>query len=202
MKCPYCGAEHPENARFCPVTGQTLLKSQERVCPVCGVAVQADWPYCQACGAPLQKHKIPYPYLASMVAGVLSILLGAYFTWGYFHTLAETADTLRSSAWRDAGRISLKESPDLLLYSPDGAMLASVQGERISVYTTSDMRLVTRLKADATVRSLQFSPSGDLLAAGLETGHVELWRLPEGVLLRTIAWNSAAVLTVDFSSDG
>ncbi len=203
MKCPYCGEEHPADARFCPSTGQMLSPSQESTCPSCGAPVQAEWPYCQSCGAPLHKRALTYSHLALMAAGVVCMLLGVYFTWAYFSSLPSDRDRAQETAsWKQTGKLPSKEAPDLVKYSSDGKMFASVQGRRIAVYEAENMRLVTGLDTDAPVRSVQFSPAGDRLAAGLEDGRVLLWSLPDGALQRTLEWNNAAVLVVDFSPDG
>ena len=31
MKCPYCGQEHPDDFKFCPISGQPLVP-QTKVC--------------------------------------------------------------------------------------------------------------------------------------------------------------------------
>lgn len=53
MHCSYCGQEHPDSARFCPVTGKTLVPEQA-ICPRCGRGVQAEATYCPTCGADLR----------------------------------------------------------------------------------------------------------------------------------------------------
>lgn len=49
MKCPHCGNEHPENAQFCPITGEKL--EQKPACVSCAREIKAGTRYCPYCGA-------------------------------------------------------------------------------------------------------------------------------------------------------
>ena len=58
MKCPYCGQEHPDNAKFCMETGQKLepqkIACQNRDCPDFGVAIlPLEAKFCPRCGHPI-----------------------------------------------------------------------------------------------------------------------------------------------------
>lgn len=46
MKCPHCGYENPEKAKFCQNCGQP----QERLCPNCGTANSMQAKFCLNCG--------------------------------------------------------------------------------------------------------------------------------------------------------
>jgi class 3 adenylate cyclase len=46
MKCPFCGFENPERAKFC----QNCGKPQERLCPNCGTANSLQAKFCMNCG--------------------------------------------------------------------------------------------------------------------------------------------------------
>jgi class 3 adenylate cyclase len=46
MKCPHCGFENPEAAKFCQNCGQP----QERLCPNCGTANSMQAKFCMNCG--------------------------------------------------------------------------------------------------------------------------------------------------------
>jgi class 3 adenylate cyclase len=46
MKCPHCGFENPEAAKFCQDCGQP----QERMCPNCGTANSVQAKFCLNCG--------------------------------------------------------------------------------------------------------------------------------------------------------
>ena len=55
-KCPSCGAEVPENAKFCLECGNKIeiLAENEMICPSCG-AKTAKGKFCSECGASLVK---------------------------------------------------------------------------------------------------------------------------------------------------
>ena len=58
MKCPYCGQEHPDNAKFCMETGQKLEPQkracQNKECPDFGAAIlPLEAKFCPRCGHPV-----------------------------------------------------------------------------------------------------------------------------------------------------
>jgi hypothetical protein len=55
ISCPHCGHEHPDNARFCPLTGKTITTAL-RTCPRCGKATRAEWSRCPYCAAVLRPE--------------------------------------------------------------------------------------------------------------------------------------------------
>ena len=58
MKCPNCGAENREGARFCRQCAGALPvgpAESAQVCPNCGAQVPAGTRFCLACGASLDK---------------------------------------------------------------------------------------------------------------------------------------------------
>ena len=59
MKCPYCGQEHPDVFKFCPISGQSLAP-QTKVCgnPDCkyeNVPIEAK--FCPRCGTPFSSKE-------------------------------------------------------------------------------------------------------------------------------------------------
>lgn len=56
IKCPKCGSELPENAKFCLECGAKIevLSDDEIICPVCGKKTPKG-KFCMECGAPLIK---------------------------------------------------------------------------------------------------------------------------------------------------
>ena len=56
VKCSKCGAELPENAKFCLECGEkvVVLQENEMICPSCGKATPKG-KFCMECGAPLAK---------------------------------------------------------------------------------------------------------------------------------------------------
>jgi hypothetical protein len=87
MKCPYCGNEHPDRARFCPTTGQSLeyASSTSVTCPNCGKSIPAEAQFCPLCGFVLtvaetdQPGVIPtggfFKRIFVWVAGALAIFI-------------------------------------------------------------------------------------------------------------------------------
>ncbi len=58
IHCPHCGQNHPEGAKFCPVTGKLLeVEISAPRCPSCGEAVEPGWVVCAYCGKPLQQER-------------------------------------------------------------------------------------------------------------------------------------------------
>ena len=69
MKCPHCGKEHSDSAKFCENTGKELLKA----CPWedCADYGKAILPmrakFCPRCGRPLQgKHEETRAYTSEL----------------------------------------------------------------------------------------------------------------------------------------
>ncbi len=82
MKCPHCQQEHPDNAKFCPVSGQEIPQPETNVqneepesttCPNCGKPIATVGKFCPHCGFLLaksgieEKTKIVKPTPASQV---------------------------------------------------------------------------------------------------------------------------------------
>jgi hypothetical protein len=53
MQCPYCKQEHPDEAVFCPKTGQRFDAISQ--CKQCQAQLQPAWNICPTCGAPVEK---------------------------------------------------------------------------------------------------------------------------------------------------
>lgn len=62
--------------------------------------------------------------------------------------------------------------------------------------------LVRRLITGSPIRSVAFSPRGDLLAAGYDDHTVGMWRLDDGSLITTLRGHSSGVRSVAFSPRG
>ena len=52
QKCPGCGAEMPENVKFCQMCGASLTP-QKRICKKCGAEAPDNVKFCQMCGIAL-----------------------------------------------------------------------------------------------------------------------------------------------------
>jgi WD40 repeat protein len=92
-------------------------------------------------------------------------------------------------------------------FSPDGRLLAVAGGSGItSVFRLPDVEdpLLLRKGAmqTARIRSLAFSPSGDILATGDEDHQLSLWRPSDGEHIRTLPGHSGTIKSISFSSSG
>lgn len=71
MKCPYCGQEHPDNSKFCSVTGKPL-QSQTKKCENCryeNVPIEAK--FCPRCGSDFTIYREKEPlYDNSLFKGI------------------------------------------------------------------------------------------------------------------------------------
>ncbi len=87
-------------------------------------------------------------------------------------------------------------------YSPDGRLLAVASSLGIYLYDAEGLEEVRFIETAAWVNSIAFSPDGEMLASGARDGTVNLWRVADGSLLRTLAGHTDWVLSVAFSPDG
>lgn len=60
MKCPYCGAENNDGAKFCKECGKSIQKSFNYVCPKCGSPVEEKSKFCDNCGLELAWVDVDY----------------------------------------------------------------------------------------------------------------------------------------------
>jgi hypothetical protein len=73
MHCPHCQQEHPDDVRFCPVTGQML--AQMVACSYCGREMPANATFCPHCGKGIRKP-IGWPVFAVVGMGGLVLFCG------------------------------------------------------------------------------------------------------------------------------
>src|SRR5262249_38715379 len=78
-----------------------------------------------------------------------------------------------------------KRSPDQILFSPDGRVLATAdRGQRIQLFDVARGRELARLKghedAEAVFVPMAFSPDGALLAAGGRGDGIVIWEAASG----------------------
>jgi WD40 repeat protein len=91
------------------------------------------------------------------------------------------------------------------VFSPDGAVIASVDARTILLREVASQRLVRSLSADASLLSLAYSPDGNWLASAEIGNAVQVWEVASGELLRTLVHADLPgefIWSVAFSPDG
>ena len=89
-----------------------------------------------------------------------------------------------------------------MAWTPDGTHLAVASTIGVFLYDASTLEEVRYIPTDAPVRSVAFAPDGQTLASGSRDGTVRLWRVADGVLLRTLEGHTDGVWSVAFAPDG
>ncbi len=130
-------------------------------------------------------------FISEGVGTGVTELNGDYRTW-HLPTLA----TMR------LGKGVMGNGDRAVALSPDGRCLAVASAIGVWLYEASTSRALALLKTAGPVHSVAFSP-GDILAAGLDNGRVELWDVETGTSITTLRhadWGR--VSAVAFSPDG
>ncbi len=87
-------------------------------------------------------------------------------------------------------------------FSPDGRLLATVDGGRARIYHVDTGTEFQTIDSDCSVRTLAFSPDSTLLAITRRAlGDVQIWNVNSAVNIDNISDNSTK-LWVEFSPDG
>jgi WD40 repeat protein len=86
-------------------------------------------------------------------------------------------------------------------YSPDGKWIGVASTIGISLHQADTLDELVFMEADSAVRGIAFSPDGKTLAAGLDSGSIEVWTV-EGALVRSLEGHGERVNSVAFSPDG
>jgi hypothetical protein len=124
--------------------------------------------------------------------------------------------TIRLWNWRTRTHLRLIQCPKWgaaqVVFSPDGAMLASCAGKHrpdladpaISLWEPATGTLIRSIKAFPDgVNSIAISPDGRLIAgAGEASKTIGIWNLITGEKVAEFAGHEGAVVSVDFSPDG
>ncbi len=91
--------------------------------------------------------------------------------------------------------------------SPNGQTLASggyTDSNIVQVWRVADDTLLHKLEGTTVsrIKSIIFSPDGQMLAVGTLDGLVHLWRISDGELLHTLKGHTKGVSALAFSPDG
>jgi WD40 repeat protein len=91
-----------------------------------------------------------------------------------------------------------------IVFSPDGALLASAGGTVVRLWKVANGQLVftARQSAGWPAWCVAFSPDGKTLAAGLEAGEVRLWDVATGRERARLSGHGGRVRWIGFHPDG
>ncbi len=89
-----------------------------------------------------------------------------------------------------------------LAINPDGSLIAGGQSDLFYLQDVNTRQLIVQGKPNASVNSLDFSPSGCLLAVGDSLGKIYLVDIQAGTVSRQWDAHGGAVKQVRFSQDG
>lgn len=116
------------------------------------------------------------------------------FEWYY---LAETYQ----SAYRQPS-LPHNDHVQAVAFSPDGKILATGNGEMISLWDVATCRVRRRLSGHGgSIRALAFSSDGTTLASGSSDTRVILWDLPVGRPRHTLTGHEGMINAIAFSPD-
>ncbi|GAB1538843.1 hypothetical protein NUACC21_15070 [Scytonema sp. NUACC21] len=88
-------------------------------------------------------------------------------------------------------------------FSPDGKLLVTNLDNEIWLWEVANMnQIITCNGHTAWVRSLAFSPNGQILASGSNDRTVRLWNVHTGQCLKTLQGHTSWVQSLAFSPDG
>ena len=98
----------------------------------------------------------------------------------------------------------LVDGPNVLLFSPDGEILACGEGQNVKLWDVTTRELITTFKGHiGLVDYLAFSPDGSILASASEDGTVLYWNINIGDQLPlNITEHTHRVETISFMNGG
>ncbi len=110
---------------------------------------------------------------------------------------AETGKNIRTIVVRDA-------VVDEVHFSPDGTLIASrsFSGEGVKLWSVKYGELHHTLEHARPVRTLAFSPNGELIATGGWDDNVRLWNVATGQLRHVLKGHTHNITQLSFSPDG
>ncbi|HVJ68672.1 MAG TPA: Gfo/Idh/MocA family oxidoreductase [Caulifigura sp.] len=89
-----------------------------------------------------------------------------------------------------------------LAWLPDHSTLVTGCFGAVEFWNTADGKNIRSLKVKGYANDVKASPNGQLVAAAMETGNVQLWNSADGSERSTISAGKDPLLSVAFSADG
>jgi hypothetical protein len=89
-----------------------------------------------------------------------------------------------------------------LAFSPTGDLIATSDSRNMILLDIDEQVVMQTFDGLRGVRSLTFSPDGQLLAAGTESSAIFIWQVQTGELLNSISGPGSMVDSISFSPDG
>jgi WD40 repeat protein len=86
--------------------------------------------------------------------------------------------------------------------SPSGSYVAAATISGVSLYQTGSPEYAQHYLTNQSVRAIDFSPNGEMVAAGLQTGELVVISIGNGQVILREAISDAAILSVAYSPDG
>jgi WD40 repeat protein/tRNA A-37 threonylcarbamoyl transferase component Bud32 len=127
----------------------------------------------------------------------LPVLVGTPIPMRLAPITAEDAESVTQLARWGKGQVRH------VIYSPDGALLAVASSIGIYLYDTQTWSEVRFIETHAQRWQLAFDPAGAILASAMDGNAIQLWRVRDGSLIRTIGGdNGPSIWSIEFSPDG
>jgi WD40 repeat protein len=144
----------------------------------------------------MRTGKFHRPYLAIGLGGILLLLVGSLAIG------VKPVRTWASLVARDS--LSVRDDAVRFLFSPDGGLLASVDGATVVVRDVASGQALTFLRgeSDAAVSGIAFDDASRTVAIARENGRIELWDARSGSLKLTLSGHHDRITAIAFSADG
>ncbi|MEW5869555.1 MAG: serine/threonine-protein kinase [Chloroflexota bacterium] len=165
---------------------------------------QADLAASASLSRPLHKT-VAGIGLSVIGAGVLALLLIAYLAWRFVLSpqLSGSPRIITASNVAQLQEIARwgKGAMDEIAWSPDDKFIAVASSLGIYLFDAANLTEVRFIETDAWVGTVAFSHDSQTLASGSADNRIQLWRVSDGSLLRTLQGHTDRVTSVVFSSD-
>jgi len=148
---------------------------------------------CQFCTITGKKYRFELWDLTSDPPKMLESLGDATISQG---------SPIASAFSMDGKNIELRFNATSLAFSPDGALLAVGGGlHRVDgvVYHKIDLGNGIFVSHGGTINDMEFSPDGTFLASAASDRTARIWKVSDGLLLKTLEGHSIDVIVVAFS---